>query len=318
MDSDKQRILGYFIEEAKEHLDTLEKGLMDLQSVVADQESANEMFRAAHSVKGGAAMLGFNSIQKIAHRFEDCFKIIKEHPVKVDQKLESMFLDGYDTLKALIEGLQRPFGLRDEEAEKMVQEAEPTFVQIQDYLNSLLAGNAPPAKAPSQPQAQKQPQKAPAGMTPQNVAAKATGLLKQMLELFKQKETAANRQQLLDCCDRLKTLGVGIESWGLVVQTAQKAIANPKNPYRALAPIAIKELKQASELLAAGKAKAIAPSPTLRQLAAAPAPAPAPAPATAEQITCAVEPKAAAKAMIQAFNKQQLRELVLILHKACS
>ena len=73
----QQRILGYFIEEAKEHLETLEKGLLDLPSVVKEPERVNEMFRAAHSVKGGAAMLGFGSIQKTAHRLEDSFKILK-------------------------------------------------------------------------------------------------------------------------------------------------------------------------------------------------------------------------------------------------
>ena len=55
---DQQKILGYFIEEAKEHLETLERGILDLSAVIDDQERVNEMFRAANSVKGGAAMLG--------------------------------------------------------------------------------------------------------------------------------------------------------------------------------------------------------------------------------------------------------------------
>ena len=59
---DQQKILGYFIEEAKEHLETLERGILDLSAVIEDQERVNEMFRAAHSVKGGAAMLGYSGI----------------------------------------------------------------------------------------------------------------------------------------------------------------------------------------------------------------------------------------------------------------
>jgi type IV pili sensor histidine kinase/response regulator len=89
---DQQRILGYFIEEAKEHLETLERGILELSSVMEDTERVNEMFRAAHSIKGGAAMLGYSSIQKIAHRLEDAFKILKENRVVVDQKLESQRL----------------------------------------------------------------------------------------------------------------------------------------------------------------------------------------------------------------------------------
>ena len=62
MDSaNTQKILGYFIEEAKEHLETLEKGIVDLANMANDTEQINEMFRAAHSVKGGAAMLGYSS-----------------------------------------------------------------------------------------------------------------------------------------------------------------------------------------------------------------------------------------------------------------
>jgi chemotaxis protein histidine kinase CheA len=94
-----RKILGIFIEEAKEHLQTLERGILDLGNLVNDTEQINEMFRAAHSIKGGAAILGYSSIQKTAHRLEDAFKILKENPIQVDQKLEYLFLKGYDLLK---------------------------------------------------------------------------------------------------------------------------------------------------------------------------------------------------------------------------
>ncbi|MFM7792692.1 MAG: Hpt domain-containing protein, partial [Microcystis panniformis] len=83
MDSaNAQKILGYFIEEAKEHLETLEQGILDLGNLVNNNEQMNEMFRAVHSVKGGAAMLGYSSIQKTAHRLEDALKILKENPLE--------------------------------------------------------------------------------------------------------------------------------------------------------------------------------------------------------------------------------------------
>ena len=68
----EQRIKQLFIMEAEEHLVTLENGLVDLRSTISDTETINDMFRAAHSVKGGAAMLGMQSVKKIAHRLEDC------------------------------------------------------------------------------------------------------------------------------------------------------------------------------------------------------------------------------------------------------
>jgi chemotaxis protein histidine kinase CheA len=94
----QQQILRFFIEEAKEHLDTIEQGLLHLEATIADNEAMNHLFRAAHSIKGGAAMLGFDSIHKTGHYLEDYFKLIKDHPLKVDRKLEDLFLKGFDAL----------------------------------------------------------------------------------------------------------------------------------------------------------------------------------------------------------------------------
>ena len=298
MDSGKQQqILGYFLEEAKEHLDTIEKGLLDLQATVTDQERVNELFRAAHSVKGGAAMLGFGSIQKIAHRLEDCFKILKENQVKVDQKIESLFLKGFDALQELLDRLQGPFGLRPEDGEQVVQKVEPFFGQLQDYLNSLVSG--PEAKPPKT----KVPQ-------PANFGDQAIGVLKQMLQLFKEKENPANRKQLVALCDRLVQLNAGAETWPALVKTAQRAISHPQHSYRILAPFVIKELKLASDLVVIGKAGQIAASYSLQQLAAG-------APASgAKEILVVAEPKAAAQTLIQTFNREQLSQLVELLRKA--
>jgi chemotaxis protein histidine kinase CheA len=317
VDSGNQKIIFYFIEEAQEHLETLEKGILDLHAVMEDQERVNEMFRAAHSVKGGAAMLGFESIQITAHKLEDCFKILRENPVAVDQKLETMFLRVYDTLQILVEQLQGPFGLREDEAEKAVKEAEPNFVELEAYLNKLLTGTVAEPPAPVAPQP-KQVAKQTKVAAP-NITAQVTQILKQMLQIFKQQETPATRQQLESICKQLIKLGAGVGGWQTLIKITYKAIVNPKNSYRTLAPILIKEIKQASDLLAAGKGSEIALSPTLKQLATAPqaAPAPAPVPAPApQQITIPVEPKSAAKVIIQAFNKKQLSELVVLLHKA--
>jgi chemotaxis protein histidine kinase CheA len=187
MDSGKQQIIFYFIEEAKEHLETLEKGLLDLRSTLADTERVNEMFRAAHSVKGGAAMLGFDSIKTTAHRLEDCFKILQEHPIDVDRKLESLFLKGYDTLQDLVDRLQEPAGLQPDEAEKTVQAAEPNFAQLQSYLNQLASVGGNSSVAVAAPPV--------AAVTQVNLSAETTNILKEMLQLFKLNETPESRQQ---------------------------------------------------------------------------------------------------------------------------
>ncbi|GAP95259.1 Hpt domain-containing protein [Leptolyngbya sp. NIES-2104] len=298
----QQQILGYFIEEAKEHLDTIEQGLVDLAATMADSERVNELFRAAHSVKGGAAMLGFDGIQRTAHHFEDCFKILKEHPVKIDQRLEDLFLKGFDTLKELIEALQSPFGLREEDAQQAVSEAEPTFRELQSYLNKLIAGKSTASRSASS----------------QNAATQITAVLKAMLQLFKQGDSQKSRQQLVALCNRLIQISSTTPTWVSLLQTAQRAIANPRNTYATLAPIVIKNLKQASDLLLTGSANKIAVSANLKNLVNPPAqPAKSPsAPTTKQQISIPLEPRAAARSLLESFNKSELIEIADFIMKA--
>ncbi|XZO01149.1 MAG: Hpt domain-containing protein [Microcoleus sp.] len=312
MSDQQDRILRLFMEEAKEHLDTLENGLVDLKSTMKDPESLQEMFRAAHSVKGGAAMLGLDSIKTTAHRLEDCFKILKDGPVKqVDQTAESLFLKGVDTLKDLVQRMSGPFGLRNEEGEKLVQQIMPAFAQLETHLNNLVSGKVAGVAAKS----------GSSGATPTvsttNFTASVMVLLKEMLQVFKAKESAATRQQLSDLCVRLYKLGTGIDSWQSLVKTARVAIANPKNSYKVLAPLIIKELKDAGDLVQGGKVKAIAPSKNLLLLAASPqvaaaASVPATAPAS-ESIALPAEPKAVVKLLLKTFNKKQLSEIAKLL-----
>ena len=119
----QQRILGYFIEEAKDHLNTIEQGLLNLQDTLKDPEMVNEIFRAAHSIKGGAAMLGLNSIQRTSHRLEDFFKILKEgSSIQIDQNLESLFLRLFDNLQALLNHLESESGLTEYVANELMSE----------------------------------------------------------------------------------------------------------------------------------------------------------------------------------------------------
>ena len=308
----QQQILGYFIEEAKEHLDTIEQGLVDLKVTMSDSEQVNELFRAAHSVKGGAAMLGFESIQRTAHHFEDCFKQLQEHPVKIDQKLENLFLKGFDTLKELIEALQSPFGLREEEAQQAVTASEPVFTELETYLQSLINRRATTAS----------PSKSTAGAT--NAAAHISAILKAMLQLFKQGDSTKSRQQMVALCNRLIQLSATAKPWVIALQTMQRAIANPKNSYQTLAPIVIRDLKQASDLLLTRRVAEIEVSQNLLKLVM-PAQLAKPLAQTAqpsvrqvrhEQISIPREPRAAARVLLETFNKNELIEIAQFLMKA--
>jgi chemotaxis protein histidine kinase CheA/CheY-like chemotaxis protein len=277
----QQRIIGYFIEEAKDHLNTIEQGLLNLQGTIEDPEMASEIFRAAHSVKGGAAMLGLSSIQQTSHRLEDYFKVLKECPVRVDQRLETLLLRVFDTLQELLENLQGPFGLTDDKASEVMSEVEPVFDALNQHLNNLVnqCGGVPPEDVELTPKA------APAMAIPaapraqQPVVQEESALqlifqsdvparLREMLQLFKQPDDASSRQQLQNTCRTLIMAGeqFDLPEWCSLMETARQAIASPDNNYRTLAPIIIKEIKHAQEQVLSGQPAEIKASDSLLQL----------------------------------------------------
>jgi chemotaxis protein histidine kinase CheA/ActR/RegA family two-component response regulator len=255
----QQRILGYFIEEARDHLNTIEQGLLNLQSTLNDPEMINEVFRAAHSIKGGAAMLGLSSIQHTSHRLEDCFKIIKEHPVKIDQKLESLFLGVSDTLKALLEHLTGSFGLTEDASNTLMSEAEPVFQWLYEHLEMLVQQSSNQATSNTEITASSQKFKLPEisklyaipeTITVGEFQALVVQKLREMLQLFKQSPTLETRQKLQDCCYELVRFGelLNLGNWCGLCRDAGSAIANPENSFLTLAKPVITEIKQALEL----------------------------------------------------------------------
>ncbi|MDJ0631854.1 MAG: Hpt domain-containing protein [Xenococcaceae cyanobacterium MO_188.B29] len=289
--ANQQRILGYFIEEAKEHLQTLEKGILQLSTSAQDAEMVNEMFRAAHSVKGGAAMLGYTSIQKTAHRLEDAFKMLKESSIDVDNKLESLFLDGYDYLKDLVERLENSAEFSDNDAIEILEQAESNFTVLQKYLQELNAGVS--LTETTEPSI--------------DIAEQVKETLKQMLQLFKQEASTENRQKLQQLCLNLGEIAPEEKNWQNLLVTAQKALTNTRYPYNTIAQIVIKELKISGDRLHFGQIEQIVPSKNLQQLANT-------ATATStSQVMLPTEPKAAAITLMKTFNRQQLVQIVQII-----
>jgi chemotaxis protein histidine kinase CheA len=325
MDDNKQQIIHYFIEEAQEHLETVEQGLLDLAEVISDAERVNEMFRAAHSIKGGAAMLGFEGIQATAHKLEDCFKILRDHPVPIDQKLETLFLKGYDALKALVEELATSptMSLRPEFVADILSGSAANFVALQEYLEEMLNSNTHDTINREAPVMAAAVGGGTAVMAPPiDIVATVTTALQQMLVLFKQGDSPTSRQQLVGIAQSLAKVEANAPNWQALVQATAQAIANPHNTYNAVAPLVIRELKQAGDLLSAARDRDIITSAPLQQAISTVAPV---APATpvapsapATQITIPVDVRGAAQGILQNFSRQQVTELVVLLHRVIS
>ena len=105
MADDKElQIRLQFLDEAQEYIETLESRLMGIARGF-DGETINEALRAAHSVKGGAALMGFETLSTLAHRLEDGLKVLKvqRNKVTVDTHLESQLLNAVDRMAQVMQ-----------------------------------------------------------------------------------------------------------------------------------------------------------------------------------------------------------------------
>ncbi|MBF2098536.1 MAG: response regulator [Gloeomargaritaceae cyanobacterium C42_A2020_066] len=143
-----QRILGYFIEEAREHIETLDRGLKTLPERRGDQEFVAELYRAAHSVKGGAAMLGLPGIQKVALGLENCLKVVRDHQPPVDPPTVALFLQGLQALCTLHAHVETHKALDEETAQQTWQAVEPVFKTLKQTLDQMSGGVEVPAAVP--------------------------------------------------------------------------------------------------------------------------------------------------------------------------
>jgi len=295
MSDNQQRILGYFIEEAKEHLGTLEQGLMNLSQASEDSEQVDELFRAAHSIKGGGAMLGYGSIQKTAHRLEDAFKVFRDGKVNVDEKLESLFLTAFDVLQDLITRLESPEGLSEAQGKELVKGAESQFKELQQHLDQCADIKAVIADLGTTESTPQETEKATAVSPLESLRP----LLRQMLADFKGDDNPDSRQSLWETCDRAKDIAPDNSQWLELVKASKSAIGNPKHSYSTLAPVIIQELKQGADHLELGQPEKIEVSESLERLANTPTP----------QVLIPTEPEAAAALLKRIFNQQQLSQL---------
>jgi two-component system chemotaxis sensor kinase CheA len=93
-----------FYEEARENLISLEEGLMDLERRQGDRAHLDKTFRAAHSLKGAAAMVGLGAIAEFTHGIEAVLERIRAGTVVVDSNMITTLLEARDHLAAMVEG----------------------------------------------------------------------------------------------------------------------------------------------------------------------------------------------------------------------
>ena len=104
MDQLDDEILSMFIEDSSEHLANIETALMDMERHGADidEELVNTVFRAAHSIKGGAGFLNLNNIRDLSHKLESLLHLIRSREVVPNTRVINQLLAGFDRLLSLV------------------------------------------------------------------------------------------------------------------------------------------------------------------------------------------------------------------------
>ena len=102
MDDYIKSLLKDFFEEAFEMLDRLEENILILDKDRDNVDAVQEIFRAAHTLKGSAGAVELVDTQKYAHRFEDLLDLIRDKKINVDDATIDILLKGIDILKELI------------------------------------------------------------------------------------------------------------------------------------------------------------------------------------------------------------------------
>ena len=92
-----------FRQEARELLEQLEQGLLDLEHNPEDSDLVNAVFRALHTIKGSGAMFGFTDVAAFVHEFETAFDKVRKGLSPITDALVAVALDAKDHIHALIE-----------------------------------------------------------------------------------------------------------------------------------------------------------------------------------------------------------------------
>ena len=136
MQIEDDEILQGFIEESLEHLADIETDLLAIEKAGADidENLVNKVFRAAHSIKGGAGFMGLTVIQELSHAMENILGMIRSRKLVPNPEIVNVLLQGSDKLEAMINNIQ------SSNDEDITEHLIP--------LNAIAEGNAVQAAAP--------------------------------------------------------------------------------------------------------------------------------------------------------------------------
>ncbi|WP_430735100.1 Hpt domain-containing protein [Halodesulfovibrio aestuarii] len=125
-------IFADFIIEAKEHLETIEPNLLELEKEPEDISLLNEIFRPMHSLKGASGFLGLNKMNTLAHRAENIMDELRKGDMEATPAIMDVILEATDALRKILDNLENEGEEGDVATDPIIQ-----------TLDALLAGEEP-------------------------------------------------------------------------------------------------------------------------------------------------------------------------------
>jgi two-component system chemotaxis sensor kinase CheA len=102
MSIDMAQFHGVFFDESQEHLDSMEQELMDLDLGEPALEQLNRIFRAAHSIKGGSGIFGFDALTGLTHIMENLLDKARQGTTQLNINIVDVLLETVDLLKTTL------------------------------------------------------------------------------------------------------------------------------------------------------------------------------------------------------------------------
>lgn len=103
---DVSQYLEIFIDESSEHIQTLSDCIMTLEQEPENKDTINEIFRAAHSLKGMAGTMGFKRMQHLTHDMENVFQEVRSDKIKVDSSMIDLLFKCLDAIDSYVENIK--------------------------------------------------------------------------------------------------------------------------------------------------------------------------------------------------------------------
>jgi len=131
---DVSQYLEIFIDETKEHLQNLNEHLLILEKEPDNENTINEIFRAAHSLKGMAGTMGFKRMQRLTHDMENVFSEVRAGNMKVSSGLVDVLFRGLDALENYLANIL-------ESADEGTEDNEDIINELNNILKSGVGGS---------------------------------------------------------------------------------------------------------------------------------------------------------------------------------